>query len=308
MTGTGEQVSVAVARAAWETHPRFRYRGCAPDPVLPSRMAGNLDLPLGAHFAPDVDGGERQPVRRAREAAAVEVCLDCPVMVQCAAYANTVVMDGDVARLAEPHGVWGAETQTERHTAFIRHRHEVMGAAADAKLRTEQKLAVLAALAGHADPYRVAAAARMDVRTAGWQRSAIVTLMGLSREASRMELLAAAVERGLVDAGLVVADDGSVLACPSGVKTHTVEANGQLLLWAVEFERLLARLPVADVDEGEQRVPGRRTERVRRLSLRERFVEVPGQLDLLLAEMEADLAQVADVCSLFPATPLEAAA
>ncbi|MFD1278040.1 hypothetical protein ACFQ51_56830 [Streptomyces kaempferi] len=105
---------------------------------------------------------------------------------------------------------------------------------------------MLRALAAHTDPYEVAAAARMDVRTAGWQRSAIVTLMGLSRSASRMELLTAAVERGLVDAALVVADDGTVLACPSGVKTHTVEANGQLLLWAVEFERLLARLPVTE--------------------------------------------------------------
>jgi hypothetical protein len=243
-------------------------------------------------------------------------------MVQCAAYANTVVMDGDVARLAEPHGVWGGETQLERHNAFIKHRHEVMGAAADAKLRTEQKLAVLAALAVHADPYRVAAAARMDVRTAGWQRSAIVTLMGLSREASRMQLLAAAVERGLVDAGLVVADDGSVPACPSGVKTHTVDANGQLLLWAVEFERLLARYGVvpsdadADTDAGAaagaaagvRAEPVRRTDRVRRPSLRQWFVEVPGQLDLLLAEMEADLADIADVRSLFPATPLEAAA
>jgi hypothetical protein len=42
--------------------------------------------------------------------------------------------------------------------------------------------------------------------------------------------------------------------------------------------------------------------------LRARFVDVPGQLDLLLAEMEAGLARVVDVRSLFPATPLEAAA
>jgi hypothetical protein len=137
-----------------------------------------------------------------------------------------------------------------------------------------------------------------------------------------MELLAAAVERGLVDARLVVADDGSVPACPSGVKTHTVDPNGQLLLWAVEFERLLARygvVPSTDDDSaaasasvgagaGVRAEPVRRTERVRRPSLRQWFVEVPGQLDLLLAEMEADLADVADVCDLFPATPLEAAA
>jgi hypothetical protein len=86
------------------------------------------------------------------------------------------------------------------------------------------------------------------------------------------------------------------------VKTHTVEPNGQLLLWAVEFERLLARLPVTEevapvVRRGERRPP-----------LRARFVDVPGQLDLLLAEMEAGLARVVDVRSLFPATPLEAAA
>jgi hypothetical protein len=280
-------------------HSRYRYRGCAPDPDNPRVAAGDNRLPVGAWQAPDVDGGEEQQERRAREAAAVEVCVGCPVMVQCLAYGSSVTVGG---KLAEPYAILGGMTALERHRAFVKTRHEVTTPAPDRQLRTVQKLAVLRALAAHTDPYEVAAAARMDVRTAGWQRSAIVTLMGLSRTASRMELLTAAVERGLVDADLVVADDGTVPACPSGVKTHTVEPNGQLLLWAVEFERLLARLPVTEevapaVRRGERRPP-----------LRARFVDVPGQLDLLLAEMEAGLARVVDVRSLFPATPLEAAA
>ncbi|MEU7338745.1 WhiB family transcriptional regulator [Streptomyces sp. NPDC007074] len=265
----------------------------------PKVAAGNNEVSVTAWEAPDVDGGEAQADRVRREDAAIDVCVGCPVMVECLAYGASLNRAG---KLAVPHGILGGMTALERHRAFVKTRHEVTAPAPDHRLRTEQKMAVLRALAVHSDPYEVASAARMDVRTAGWQRSAIVTLMGLPRSASRMELLTAAVERGLVDAGLVVADDGTVLACPSGVKTHTVEPNGQMLLWAVEFERLLARLPVA-----EEPAPAvRRVER--RPSLRARFVDVPGQLDLLLAAMEADLADVVDVCSLFPATPLEAAA
>ena len=37
----------------WLEHRHFRYRGCAPDADNPLRMAGNPDLPVGAHHGPD---------------------------------------------------------------------------------------------------------------------------------------------------------------------------------------------------------------------------------------------------------------
>jgi hypothetical protein len=199
-------------REAWVEHRFYKYRGCAPAPDNPRRMAGNPDLPVGAHHAPDVDGGEPQDVRIAREDAAIEVCLNCPVMVACDLYANSVTRDG---RLAEPDGVWGGRRALERHRAFIATRHQVVAAAAsDRALRTPQKLAVLAALAVETDPYAVARAAGMDVRTANWQRSKLTTLLGLPRDASRGELLEAARGRGLLEDVTVVADDGSVPAVP----------------------------------------------------------------------------------------------
>lgn len=200
-------------RRAWEDHPHYRYRGCAPDADDPRRMAGDPRLPLGAHHAPDVDGGEGQAARVAREAAAVEVCLGCPVMVACDAYASSVTRDG---KLAEPDGVWGGRTALERHRAFIARRHEVAApvAAVDSGAWTEQRLRVLRALAGHAEAAAVAAAAGVDVRTANWQRSRLVTLLRLSRSASRREVLAAAVGLGLLERSAVVRDDGTVPAIP----------------------------------------------------------------------------------------------
>jgi hypothetical protein len=175
-------------------------------------MAGNPSLPIGAHHAPDVDGGEPQAVRRAREDAAIEVCLSCPVMVLCDAYASSVTVDG---KLAEPDGVWGGRRALERHRAFIKTRHQVAAAAPVAQVRTPQKQAVLKALAVHTDAEKVAAAAGVDLRTANWQRSRLVTQLNLEKgSATRRELLAEAVRRGLLDAGLVVSDDGTVPAVP----------------------------------------------------------------------------------------------
>ncbi|CQR59198.1 WhiB family transcriptional regulator [Streptomyces leeuwenhoekii] len=202
-------------RQAWEEHPYFRYRGCAPDVDEPGRAAGDLSLSLDAWHGEDRDGPEEPREREARQAAAVEVCLSCPVMVQCDAYASSVVVEGGQARLAEPAGIWGGRTALERHRVFIRQRHEVAVPAPVRLMRTRQKLRVLEALARHVDAEAVAAAAGMDVRTANWQRSRLVTQLSLDkRTATRAELLEAAVERGLLDGSLVVADDGSVPAVP----------------------------------------------------------------------------------------------
>jgi hypothetical protein len=144
--------------------------------------------------------------REARKAAAVEVCLNCPVMVQCDAYANAVGADG---KLVEPEGIRAARTALERHRALIRVRQVVSPEPAPVEqLQTEQKLAVLRALAAHADPERVAGAAGVDVRTANWQRTRLATQLGLPRSVSRRELLDAAVARGLLRSDEVVDDPG----------------------------------------------------------------------------------------------------
>lgn len=203
-------------RRAWEEHRHFRYRGCAPDPDDPSRMAGDPSLPFGAHHGPDVDGGEPQKDRLAREAAAVAVCRACPVVAACDAYASSVTSDG---RLAEPDGVWGGRLALERHRALIARRHELVDAAPDSTIRTPQKLAVLKALAGAWEPFEVARAADMDVRTANWQRSQLTRLLGLPKDVGRMRLLAVARERGLLADVSITRDDGQVPAVPPPTRT-----------------------------------------------------------------------------------------
>ena len=237
MTGT-VTMSSAKAFEAFTEHPRYKYRGCAPDVDDPTRAAGDLSLSRNAWITEDRDGAEPPKEREAREAAVVEVCLNCPVMVLCDAYASSVRPDG---RLAEPRWVWGGRTALQRHRRFISQRHEatversregvglggvgqgsasvVPAASPDAVGRgdvcTEQQRAVLAALARCTDAEAVAVAAGMDLRTANWQRSRLVTLVGLDKtRTTRAQLLAAAVEQGLLDPRLVVADDGSVPAVP----------------------------------------------------------------------------------------------
>ncbi|WP_435606561.1 WhiB family transcriptional regulator [Streptomyces ardesiacus] len=189
-----------------------------------------MSLSLDAWHGDDRDGSEPQREREARQAAAVEVCLNCPVMVQCDAYASSVVVEDGQARLAEPAGIWGGRLALERHRAFIKRRHEVASAAPVRKVRTPQRLRVLEALAVHADAEAVAEAAGVDVRTANWQRSRLVTQLNLDKEsATRRELLAAAVERGLLDAGVVVGDDGRVPAVPPPPSRPTQAT--QLALW-----------------------------------------------------------------------------
>lgn len=250
-------------RKAWEEHPHFRYRGCAPDPDEPGRAAGDTSLSLDAWHGEDRDGSEPQRERLAREQAAVEVCLNCPVMVQCGAYANSVVTEGGKARLAESDGIWGGELALERHRAFIRRRHEIAAPAPARQMRTPQKLRVLEALAVHVTAEAVADAAGVDVRTANWQRSRLVTQLNLDKQtATRRELLAAAVERGLLDAAVVVGDDGSVPAVPPPSKTAPEPSvPTQLELWS-------GTLP--------QAVPVPRPARARRSRSARRVVLVPG--------------------------------
>jgi hypothetical protein len=312
MTGTsgaGRQAYVE-----WTEHRFFRYRGCAPDPDAPGLAVGSagvdgqgraVRVPVDAWLGEDRDGGEPQKVREARQAAAVEVCLGCPVMVQCDAYASTLTPDG---RLVEPEGIRGGRTALERHRALIKARQaEPVRAprpAPDRLLDTKQKRDVLAALAVCWEPVEVMVAAGMpDVRTANWQRSALVRLLGLPKTATRMQVLEAARARGRLDGVVVVADDGTVPAIPPATEDVLMEVRGQVLLWPSKRSEVL---PAAGARHHRRR-PGRG---LRSRSLRSRFRAVPGQTELEVAvpSLSGPVSVVADVVDLFADDALAVAA
>ncbi|GAA3155430.1 hypothetical protein GCM10010449_84950 [Streptomyces rectiviolaceus] len=229
-TTAAARISPEHARQDLVDHPHYRYRGCAPDPDQPTQAAGNPDLTLDAWEGQDIDGAENQIERRERQAAAIEVCIDCPVMARCLTYARTYRVETGAdgtqkAVLTEPSGVLGGMTSLERHREFITAQHRIVAPAPDARLRTAQKMALLTALAAHTHHDDVARAAGMDLRTANWHRSALTTLLGLNKKtALRQELLAAAVERGLLNADRIVADDGTVPAVPRPGQPRTPAA------------------------------------------------------------------------------------
>lgn len=193
------------AREALTDHPLYKYRGCGPDQDDPTVSAGDPDVSVDAWAPYTGDVPEPQKVRITRERAAVRICGWCPVRKECGAYANTETEDG---HLTEPGGVWGGELALARHRALIARRASVTatttaaapGAGRDVtEARTPQKRAVLRALARETDSELVAYRAGMDVRTANWHRSALVTLLGLNREtATRGQMLTAAVDQGLL--------------------------------------------------------------------------------------------------------------
>lgn len=211
---------------AWEQlvdHRHYRYRGCAPspDPRFPGQALGDPALSIDAWLTPDraEDEVEPQKVRIARERRAAEACGRCPVLAQCRVYANSETADG---RLAEPDGIWGGQLPLDRHRTLIKRR-----TAAPAPVvvddvpeaRTEQKQAVLRALARETDEELVAYRAGMDVRTANWHRSLLCGLLGLDKDsATRMELLETARRLGLLPKGTRIRPDGKwpVVAAPSG--------------------------------------------------------------------------------------------
>lgn len=58
---------------------------------------------------------ERGPARRKRDAAAVAVCADCPVLNECRQHGLSV---------REPYGVWGGLTEDDREAIYQVERHE----------------------------------------------------------------------------------------------------------------------------------------------------------------------------------------
>ncbi|MCF0086626.1 MULTISPECIES: WhiB family transcriptional regulator [unclassified Streptomyces] len=235
MSGEWRRVGVRQAHQVLTEHRFYKYRGCAPDPDDPRVAAGDPRLSVDAWLPPTSDGGESQQERHAREEAAIAVCRACPVVEACDAYASSLSASG---RLAEPYGVLGGRRALERHRVLVALRHAerardaaavgagvVAGGVRVDRLRTAQKLAVLGALAACWEPFEVARRAGVDVRTANWQRSNVVTLLGLPRDVSRMRLLAVVRELGLLAGVRVVDDGGGVPAVAAPTKT-TVRVPG----------------------------------------------------------------------------------
>ncbi|MET8746329.1 hypothetical protein [Streptomyces sp. NPDC004728] len=201
----------------------YKYRGCAPGEDDPTTSAADPDVSLDAWGPYTGDGAEPQKTRFDREKAAKQICGRCPVLVLCRTYANTTAVDAEgVEHLVEPEGVMGGELALTRHRALIARRHAATLGTAPAteapavpvardltEGRTPQKRAVLVALARETDPELVAYRAGMDLRTANWHRSALVTMLGLDKErATRDQLLTAAVDQGLLPRSTRIRPDG----------------------------------------------------------------------------------------------------
>lgn len=245
------RTSRLAAHADLVDHRFYKYRGCAPDPDQQGMaLAGGLGgVPLDVWGPYTDDGAEPQKVRLDRERLAKAVCARCPVLAACRVYANTTVVDEDgVEHLVEPEGVMGGELALTRHRALIARRHaattesltdtpaaEPKPAAGNpgttarglAEDLSDQKKALLKALARETDSEAVAYRAGMDVRTANWQRSYLVTLLGLDKEhATRDQLLAAAVDQGLLPKSARIRPDGRwpVAAAPTtdGVRQRRI--------------------------------------------------------------------------------------
>lgn len=250
------------AREALTDHPLYKYRGCAPDQDDPTVSAGDPDVSVDAWAPYTGDVPEPQKVRIARERAALRICGWCPVRAECGAYANSETDDG---HLVEPEGVWGGELALTRHRALITRRAAVTAATTGpgpdlVEARTPQKRAVLRALARETDAELVAYRAGMDVRTANWHRSALVTLLGLNREtATRDQMLTAAVEQGLLPRSTRIRPDQRwpdgpwpVAAAPTvdGARQRRIEGRGrrvQLMLPVVRDMPLHRTPPVLRV-------------------------------------------------------------
>lgn len=256
-------LDVRLAREALTDDRFYKYRGCAPDPDDRRRAAGNPDLLVDAWSPPTNDGGEGESARLAREAAVIAVCVACPVMALCEAWASQL---DDEGRLAEPYGVAGGRRALERHRELITARFQVQplvwlrvalvaagrvdvwvllaslvqaGSATSRsavdECRSEQKQAVLRALAVSSDADEVAVLAGLDTRTANWHRSKLCLLLGLDRRsATRMDLLREARRRGVLPVGVELVSGVRVAAAPTndGVRDRRVrqQSTVQLLL------------------------------------------------------------------------------
>ncbi|MBV6756134.1 WhiB family transcriptional regulator [Rhodococcus opacus] len=83
-------------------YPSTRREALTPDSGDWWARAACRDAELAVFFSPD---DERGHARDRREAQALQICLPCPVLVQCRDHALAV---------GEPYGVWGGMTEGDR--------------------------------------------------------------------------------------------------------------------------------------------------------------------------------------------------
>lgn len=232
-------------------HRHWAYRGCAPDLDEPLQAAGDLGLPVSAWSPRTEDAGsEPQRDRLERERAVLAVCAVCPVMEACRNYGLSQTAEG---KLYVPEGVLGGMLALDRHRHLIRSRLDApqeTGQAPAVNLalaRTPQKAALLRSLAGEWDDELVAYRAGMDQRTARWQRSFLVGLLGLDKETcTRQQLLTVARGLGLLPVGVrIVPDPHPIAAAPNtdGSRQRRVEATAAGQLPLPGFPRLPRTLP-----------------------------------------------------------------
>lgn len=74
--------------------------------------------------------GERGAARSSREAAAKEICMNCPVQIPCADHA---------LKVREPYGVWGGMTEEEREEHHARQKALARAQAAREKAARAQQ-------------------------------------------------------------------------------------------------------------------------------------------------------------------------
>lgn len=160
-------------------------------------------------FAPD---GEPQTARAARQAQAIALCHQCPVLEACRDYA----LGGD--GWWEQHGIWGGMTARSREKTRTRVRAKAARAAGPWAPTTEQQQLVLAAVCRWdpgVDEDAICAATGLDPRTVRWQYAAMATLMGLDRQECTYEewTAAAARTRAVLDLDQVLAAAGRSAMC-----------------------------------------------------------------------------------------------
>jgi hypothetical protein len=213
----------------------WRYRGCLPSET-DAGLAADEVTPSSAWLTPDQEG---QKARSEREAAAKTVCGRCPVREACLAYAMGTVASGPHER----ENLWGGHTAHEREV-LLKSRRAAAMQAPDPVRASPQVAAVLHALAGHYSTIEVARAAGMDVRKANWQRSRLVTSLGLDpNRATRMQLLHAARLAGLLDPSTPILADRTriVAAIPSNQPAVERNRPRQLPIPGLRLKRPAAR-------------------------------------------------------------------
>lgn len=249
-----EQLQAEERARAWNelrAHRWYPYRACAPSETDPALCAVDDTTPINVFLSPDVESQADRPVRERRAKA---VCARCPIAAACAEYAIGTPETG----LREPDHIWGGLTGLERERL---HRDRVNTEPGDEpSVHTSQRDAILLALAAHTNPEQVAAAAGMDVRTANWQRSRLVTMFHLDpATTSRTQLLDTAIQQGILAPGTVVVPDGPLpVAAIPGMQHRltpppargTVICSEQMALPGIEPDRRPRKRALALVPGG----------------------------------------------------------